>query len=364
MREVLLPVLGESVIEATVTRWLKSEGDAVALDEPLLEVSTDKVDTEVPSPIAGVLSKVLVSEGQTVPNGTVLCYVSEHGKATEDVPNAVPSLGDPAPKDQDTQRDTTVQTVPSSGTQAPFETDPKPINTTPTVSPAKIEHSPDLQPANTSETQTPKTTQHTSSSSVSLSSSSNYYVSTSLSSDRQQIETHFSPSLSYVPEGLVSIVVNTDSKDILSEVIYQICFAADDTFGPEPARSVSLLRHENGKTVSLRLPAVGDLRPEATGNLVRQAISADPRQQDPDMLRPSFIGVYKETSPAVMSAAPLYGHAIMATVSFMEETLVSSRVLNRVSVTLRYDSQKVSTTQASNLAGRLFDRMQNSRQSS
>ena len=58
---VAMPVLGESVTEGTVTTWLKQVGEVVALDEPLLEVSTDKVDTEVPSPVAGVLLKILVS---------------------------------------------------------------------------------------------------------------------------------------------------------------------------------------------------------------------------------------------------------------------------------------------------------------
>src|SRR5690606_1790430 len=62
---VQMPALGESVTEGTVTRWLKSEGEQVEVDEPLLEVSTDKVDTEVPSPYAGVLSKILVQEDET-----------------------------------------------------------------------------------------------------------------------------------------------------------------------------------------------------------------------------------------------------------------------------------------------------------
>ena len=59
---VNLPALGESVTEGTVTRWLKEVGDEVAVDEPLVEVSTDKVDTEVPSPVAGVIEKILVEE--------------------------------------------------------------------------------------------------------------------------------------------------------------------------------------------------------------------------------------------------------------------------------------------------------------
>ena len=64
---VQMPALGESVTEGTVTRWLKQEGDTVELDEPLVEVSTDKVDTEIPSPAAGVLTKIIAQEDDTVP---------------------------------------------------------------------------------------------------------------------------------------------------------------------------------------------------------------------------------------------------------------------------------------------------------
>ena len=72
---VTMPALGESVTEGTVTRWLKSEGDTVEVDEPLLEVSTDKVDTEIPSPVAGVLSKILVQEDEVVPVGGDLAVI-------------------------------------------------------------------------------------------------------------------------------------------------------------------------------------------------------------------------------------------------------------------------------------------------
>ena len=69
---VNLPALGESVTEGTVTRWLKSVGDRVEIDEPLVEVSTDKVDTEIPSPAAGVLSRIVVSEDETAEVGSEL----------------------------------------------------------------------------------------------------------------------------------------------------------------------------------------------------------------------------------------------------------------------------------------------------
>ena len=76
---VTMPALGESVTEGTVTRWLKQEGEQVEVDEPLLEVSTDKVDTEIPSPAAGVLTKILVAEDETVEVGAELAVIGGDG---------------------------------------------------------------------------------------------------------------------------------------------------------------------------------------------------------------------------------------------------------------------------------------------
>ena len=98
-QSVAMPALGESVTEGTVTKWLKNVGDTVTLDEPLLEVSTDKVDTEIPSPVAGVLTKILVSEDETVDVGTILAEVGEASEvsATPAGPVAptVPELPNP-----------------------------------------------------------------------------------------------------------------------------------------------------------------------------------------------------------------------------------------------------------------------------
>ena len=104
---VTMPALGESVTEGTVTRWLKNEGDMVALDEPLLEVSTDKVDTEIPSPAAGVLSKIVVAVDQTVPVGAELAIIGNEGAgasapatpvvATPPPPPVAPVIETPAP---------------------------------------------------------------------------------------------------------------------------------------------------------------------------------------------------------------------------------------------------------------------------
>lgn len=87
--KVTMPALGESVTEGTVTQWLKSEGDSVEVDEPLLEVSTDKVDTEIPSPVAGTLQKILAQEDDTVEVGEALCIIGDGASALsgEDEPS-------------------------------------------------------------------------------------------------------------------------------------------------------------------------------------------------------------------------------------------------------------------------------------
>jgi 2-oxoglutarate dehydrogenase E2 component (dihydrolipoamide succinyltransferase) len=88
-----MPALGESVTEGTVTRWLKQVGDSVDVDEPLLEVSTDKVDTEIPSPVAGVVLEIKVAEDETAPVGTDLAIIGAAGSA----PSATPAPAAPQP---------------------------------------------------------------------------------------------------------------------------------------------------------------------------------------------------------------------------------------------------------------------------
>lgn len=82
MADITLPQLGETVTEGTITRWFKKVGEAISADEPLFEVSTDKVDTEVPSPIAGTVMEIRVAEGETVPVGTVIAVVGGVGVAS------------------------------------------------------------------------------------------------------------------------------------------------------------------------------------------------------------------------------------------------------------------------------------------
>jgi 2-oxoglutarate dehydrogenase E2 component (dihydrolipoamide succinyltransferase) len=99
MMDVVMPQMGESIVEGTLTKWLKKAGDRVERDEPLFEISTDKVDTEIPSPAAGTLSAVLVEEGKTVAINTVVARIDEAGGAAAAAPQAEPAAAAaPAPE--------------------------------------------------------------------------------------------------------------------------------------------------------------------------------------------------------------------------------------------------------------------------
>lgn len=97
MADVTLPQLGETVTEGTITQWFKAVGDTVAEDEPLFEVSTDKVDTEVPSPVSGTVTEIRAAEGDTVEVGTVIAVVGDAGAAAAAAPAAEPAAA-PAPE--------------------------------------------------------------------------------------------------------------------------------------------------------------------------------------------------------------------------------------------------------------------------
>ncbi len=114
---VTMPALGESVTEGTVTRWLKQEGDQVEADEPLLEVSTDKVDTEIPSPASGVLTKILVSEDETVDVGAELAVIGGDGDGGGAAASAPPASAE----DADSTPATPDQQVDDAGGPAPVQ---------------------------------------------------------------------------------------------------------------------------------------------------------------------------------------------------------------------------------------------------
>lgn len=131
--EVTLPALGESVTEGTVTRWLKSVGDSVEVDEPLLEVSTDKVDTEIPSPVAGTLQEIRVNEDETAEVGSVLAVIGSGAAPKAEAPKAeAPVAAEPkeAPKAEAPAQKTPTPAAPkeapkSAPTEAPKNEAPK-----------------------------------------------------------------------------------------------------------------------------------------------------------------------------------------------------------------------------------------------
>jgi len=97
MTDVVMPQMGESIVEGTLTKWLKKTGDKVERDEPLFEISTDKVDTEIPSPAAGTLGELLVQEGQTVQVNAIVARINEGGSAPAAAPAPAPVAAAPAP---------------------------------------------------------------------------------------------------------------------------------------------------------------------------------------------------------------------------------------------------------------------------
>jgi pyruvate dehydrogenase E2 component (dihydrolipoyllysine-residue acetyltransferase) len=114
--DVVMPQMGVSVSEGTITKWLKQEGEEIQADEPLLEISTDKVDTEVPSPGTGVVQQILVQEGETVDVGTKLAVIGAPGAAA---PAETPSGDGAAPEQATTEAAAEAEAVSSAETPAP-----------------------------------------------------------------------------------------------------------------------------------------------------------------------------------------------------------------------------------------------------
>ena len=94
-KPILMPKMGESIAEATITKWLKSEGDHITKDEPIVEIATDKVDSEIPSTEEGILTKILFQEGDVVPVGEPVAIISSGANASPSAP-AAPAASTPA----------------------------------------------------------------------------------------------------------------------------------------------------------------------------------------------------------------------------------------------------------------------------
>ena len=101
MSEVLMPQMGESIVEGTITRWLKQVGDHVERDEALLEISTDKVDSEVPSPVSGTLEEILAEEGSVVEINKVIAKISEGGDGKKSEKKEKPKAEEPEEEPED-----------------------------------------------------------------------------------------------------------------------------------------------------------------------------------------------------------------------------------------------------------------------
>jgi pyruvate dehydrogenase E2 component (dihydrolipoamide acetyltransferase) len=131
--DVIMPQMGESIFEGTITRWLKKPGDRVERDEPLFEISTDKVDAEIPAPSAGVLKEIKVTEGQTVPIQTVVAVIDAAGAAAAAAPTATPA---PPPA---AEKPAAPKAVAASAAPAPSVVPPAPAaaSAPPVAAPAK-----------------------------------------------------------------------------------------------------------------------------------------------------------------------------------------------------------------------------------
>jgi pyruvate dehydrogenase E2 component (dihydrolipoamide acetyltransferase) len=137
--EVVMPQMGESIFEGTVTKWLKKPGDRVQRDEPLFEISTDKVDAEIQSPASGVLQEIKVSEGQTVPIRTVVAIIDDGGTAPQGGPESKPAAASKETAPPTPQQRTDSAAAPP---QPAAEDDSGPI--TPLVRRLAREHNVDL----------------------------------------------------------------------------------------------------------------------------------------------------------------------------------------------------------------------------
>jgi 2-oxoglutarate dehydrogenase E2 component (dihydrolipoamide succinyltransferase) len=133
-----MPQMGESVAEGTIVRWLKKVGDPIERDEPLFEISTDKVDAEIPSPAAGVVSEIKVKEGETVPVNSVVALIGESGGAAASAPSATAEKTAPAPAPPPSPAAAPAPAKPAAASAAPAPATPAASRPAPSAPPAPL----------------------------------------------------------------------------------------------------------------------------------------------------------------------------------------------------------------------------------
>ena len=311
--DIVLPQLGETVIEGTVTRWFKKVGDAVKADEPLFEVSTDKVDTEVPSPTSGVITEILVQEGETVAVGTVLARISNADVTATVAPQPQPQSSAPAPA----PAAVVVETIPVAPTPA-AASKPQPA---PVLSPVvrRLAETNDLNtsamdgsgPGGRVTRQDVETViAQRSSTEIAPVQPSTVEISVQRATSApvaQQVETRttgvsegLSTAASLVPMSSISKAMQNLSA--LSVLSYAVLRASEKTQLDDPSFAVEI--SGDARTARLRIDKAGDLRLAALAQRVKDAVSDfQDRNVSPSQLRPAGIVVRHDHS-AQLSYSP------------------------------------------------------------
>ncbi|MGA8283965.1 MAG: biotin/lipoyl-containing protein, partial [Candidatus Sulfotelmatobacter sp.] len=142
--EIIMPQMGESIVEGTITKWLKKPGDKVQRDEPLFEISTDKVDAEIPAPASGVLQEIKVAEGTTVGVNTVVGVIAVDGEAVAKPAKAAPAAA-PLPKEEKKEEKKAAATpAPATRATPAQESEDEEARSSPLVRKIAREHSVNL----------------------------------------------------------------------------------------------------------------------------------------------------------------------------------------------------------------------------